>query len=103
VVSLAGRLNLIETRELIGRAALFFGPDSGPMHIAAATPTPIVAVFGPTLPAHFAPWKAEKRSLILQKDLECRPCRQRVCLTADFRCLRMITSAEAAQACAKSL
>ena len=89
VVSLAGALNLIELKEVIGRAALFVGSDSGPMHIAASTRTPIVALFGPTLPANFAPWQAE--ATIVEKDLACRPCKQRECVTGDFRCLRGIT------------
>ena len=100
VIPLAGRLNLIEIRELISRAALFVGPDSGPMHIAASTPTPIVAYFGPTLPAHFAPWRPQgNRAVILEKNLACRPCKQRECLTNDFRCLLTITPAEVFAAC----
>lgn len=95
--SLVGRLNLIELREAIGRAALFIGPDSGPMHIAASTPTPIAAVFGPTLPVHFAPWKA--RAVILQTGLDCRPCRQRKCVTGDYRCLSSVTPEQVFEAC----
>jgi ADP-heptose:LPS heptosyltransferase len=89
VLSLAGKINLIELREVIARAALYVGPDSGPMHIAATTRTPIVALFGPTLPANFSPWQAE--AAIVQKDLACRPCKQRECVTRDFRCLQRIT------------
>ncbi len=97
VPSLVGRLNLIELREAILRSALFVGPDSGPMHIAASTPTPIVAVFGPTLPEHFAPWKA--RAVVLQKAMDCRPCRQRSCVTGDYRCLKSITPEDVFAAC----
>lgn len=95
--SLSGRLNFIEIRELIRRAALFIGPDSGPMHLAASTPTPIVAYFGPTLPALFGPWRPgfdPSKTVILQRELDCRPCRQRKCVTGDFRCLRNITPDE---------
>ena len=100
MIPLAGRLNLIEIRELISRAALFVGPDSGPMHIAASTAAPIVAYFGPTLPAHFAPWRPQgNRVVILEKNLACRPCKQRECLTGDFRCLLTITPAEVFAAC----
>jgi ADP-heptose:LPS heptosyltransferase len=100
VLPLAGRLNLIEIRELIARAALYVGPDSGPMHIAASTATPIVAYFGPTLPAVFAPWRpGGGRTVILEKALECRPCRQRECVTADYRCLRAIPPADVFAAC----
>jgi lipopolysaccharide heptosyltransferase II len=101
VYGLAGRLNLIETKEIISRAALFVGPDSGPMHIAASTPTPIVALFGPTETAHFAPWRTKGRSVLIQKDVDCRPCPQRVCVTSDFRCLRSITPTDVAAACGK--
>jgi heptosyltransferase-1 len=100
---LSGRLNLIETRELIGRAVLFIGPDSGPMHIAASTATPLVALFGPTLPAHFSPWRAEDRTVILQSELDCRPCKQRDCVTGDYRCLGRITPADVLAAAARFL
>jgi len=95
--SLVGRLGLRELRHLIGLSRLFVGSDSGPMHIAATTSTPIVAYFGPTLPAHFAPWKAD--AVILEKDIPCRPCRQTECITNDFRCIRGITPEDVFNAC----
>jgi len=101
ILSLVGQINLSELGEVIGRAALFVGPDSGPMHIAATTRTPIVALFGPTLPANFSPWKAE--ATLIEKDLDCRPCKQRRCLTDDFRCIRTITPDEVLAACSKHL
>jgi len=101
LLSLVGKANLSELLEVIGRSALFVGPDSGPMHIAAAAATPIVALFGPTLPANFAPWRA--KAILIEKELECRPCKQRRCLTEDFRCLRSIQPAEVFEACQKFL
>lgn len=101
ILSLVGKINLIELRLLIARARLFVGPDSGPMHIAATTGTPIVALFGPTLPANFAPWKAE--ATLLEKPLACRPCRQRRCVSQDFRCLLTITPEEVYAACERYL
>jgi len=97
LLSLVGRLNLREAKELISHSSLFVGPDSGPMHIAASTSTPIVALFGPTLPAHFAPWQA--KSFVVEKELDCRPCKQRHCIYEDFRCLRSIEPEEVYQAC----
>lgn len=97
LVSLVGKLNLKELRHLISLSSLFVGPDSGPMHIAASTATPIVAYFGPTLPANFAPWQA--KAFVVEKELECRPCRQKHCKYEDFRCLRSITPEEVYQAC----
>ena len=92
--SYVGELDLIGTAELIRRAAVFVGPDSGPMHIAAAVGTPIVAWFGPTLPANFAPWKPAGGARIIEKVLDCRPCKQRTCVHGDFRCLQLITPEE---------
>jgi len=97
VLSLVGKLNLMELKELISRSALFVGPDSGPMHIAASTSTPIVAYFGPTLPVHFSPWKA--RFVVIEKKLACRPCKQKRCLSEDFCCLQTITPEEIFEAC----
>ena len=42
---------------LVARAALYIGGDSGPLHIAGTTTTPIVALFGPTLPERSMPWR----------------------------------------------
>jgi lipopolysaccharide heptosyltransferase II len=97
IYSLVGQLNLKELRELIFSSSLFVGPDSGPMHIAASTPTPIVAYFGPTLPANFAPWKA--KATLIEKSFDCRPCKQRQCIHRDFRCLRSIDPEEVYTAC----
>ena len=89
VVSAAG-WPLGELRALCDRASLFVGGDSGPMHVAATSDVPIVAVFGPTLPVHWAPWRPMHLPFIAIEPgpLECRPCDQRVCAPGDFRCLR---------------
>ncbi len=97
LVSLVGRLNLRELRELILKASLFVGPDSGPMHIAASTSTPIIAYFGPNLPVYNSPWKSEY--LLVEKKLDCRPCKQRQCIHEDFRCMRTISPEEVFRAC----
>jgi ADP-heptose:LPS heptosyltransferase len=91
------KFNLREIKELISRSSLFVGPDSGPMHIAASTSTPIVALFGPTLPAHFAPWQGIAH--LIEKEFDCRPCRQRQCIYEDFRCLKSIKPEEVYEAC----
>ena len=84
-----GEFDLSELRALVGRAALFIGGDSGPMHIAATTNAPVVALFGPTLPERSMPWRAAAvRALAVDAGpLPCRPCHQRHCVPGDFRCL----------------
>jgi ADP-heptose:LPS heptosyltransferase len=73
-------------------AALYIGGDSGPLHIAAASPVPIVALYGPTLPARSRPWRAAElpSAAVDAGILPCRPCDQRVCAPGDFRCLTLI-------------
>lgn len=58
-VSLAGRFTLAEALCLFRRARLMITCDSGPMHAAAALGTPVVALFGPTLPERTGPWGSE--------------------------------------------
>lgn len=56
VVSLVGRLTLDQAICLYRRARLMVTGDSGPMHVAAALGTPVIALFGPTLPEQTGPW-----------------------------------------------
>jgi ADP-heptose:LPS heptosyltransferase len=87
-----GELSLQELRAVIDRAALFIGGDSGPLHVAATSRVPIVALFGPTLPARSAPWRdpALASVAVETNGLPCRPCDQRRCEPGDFRCLTRI-------------
>ena len=88
-----GDLSLAELRALFDRAALFVGGDSGPLHVAATSAVPIVAIYGPTLPVRSAPWRdpAMVTEAVEPGALECRPCDQRVCVPGDFRCLTGIS------------
>ncbi len=51
------RSSLVEFIALIRKAMLFIGGDTGPLHLAAATGTPIVAIYGPTDPARNGPFR----------------------------------------------
>lgn len=96
---------LPELRALMDRAALFVGGDSGPMHVAAASDVPIVAVFGPTLPVHWAPWRPARLPFVAVEPgpLQCRPCDQRICAPGDFRCLRGTAPADVIDAARRLL
>jgi lipopolysaccharide heptosyltransferase II len=102
-----GDFTLPELHALIARSRLFIGGDTGPMHLAATTRTPVVGLFGPTLPAAFAPWRDPGvRTISLEiEGLPCRPCEQRVCAPGDFRCLatlppaRVVAAAEEVLQC----
>jgi predicted lipopolysaccharide heptosyltransferase III len=100
-----GEFSLAELRALLDRASLYIGGDSGPLHVAAATGVPIVGLYGPTLPARSAPWRAP--ALITESidagPLSCRPCDQRTCEPGDFRCLTTISVAQVREAAERAL
>ena len=84
-----GDIDLPGLRALVARSGVFIGGDTGPLHIAATTATPIVGLYGPTLPERSAPWR-DPRSItesLYVEGLPCRPCEQRRCEPGDFRCL----------------
>ena len=72
VVDLGGVLSLRELAALTARARLFFGVDSAPMHIASATGTPAVALFGPSSEIAWGPWRVPHR--VVTSAHPCRPC-----------------------------
>jgi heptosyltransferase-3 len=73
VTDLSGQLSLKELAALAGRASLFVGVDSAPMHIAAAMATPCVALFGPSGEIEWGPWRTAHR-IVLSDAHPCRPC-----------------------------
>ena len=90
-VSSAGELTLRASAALIQRAAVLVTNDSAPLHLATAVGTPIVALFGPTVPAFgFGP--RQPGDVTLGHDgLACRPCSKHgpeTCPLGHHRCMR---------------
>lgn len=70
----AGKLTLLQSAELIRRCRVLVSNDSAPMHLAVAMRTPVVAIFGSTVPEFgFAPY-GERDVVIETNGLSCRPC-----------------------------
>jgi len=80
---------------LLHRADLYFGGDTGPMHIAAAMGTPVVAVFGGTDPAKHAPFRKPCEVLYVKGDGKGLDPRERLRrVTPDIAydaCVRLVT------------
>lgn len=97
--------DIAEVRALVGRAAVYIGGDSGPLHVAATTTTPIVALFGPTLPERSMPWRDPQwfAEAVDAGALPCRPCHQRTCVPGDFRCLTHIAPERVVEAAQRAL
>ena len=90
---------LRELAYLLGESSMFVGGDTGPLHIAAAVGTPVVAIFGPKDPDTYGP--AGSGHQIVRREIECSPCILRTC--PDPKCMRLITADEVYEACMKIL
>ncbi|MCC6138944.1 MAG: glycosyltransferase family 9 protein, partial [Bdellovibrionaceae bacterium] len=95
VMDLCGKTNLVELTEVLAACDLLISNDSGSMHMAATTNTPIVTVFGPTvLDFGYQPWSNDFE-VVETKGLKCRPCTSHggaVCPIGTHECMKMIRS-----------
>ncbi len=71
-VNMAGKTSLTQLAALLQRANLVITGDSGPMHIAAAVNTPLIAIHGPTDPLMSGP--ISPHATVLRSDIWCSPC-----------------------------
>jgi ADP-heptose:LPS heptosyltransferase len=85
---------------LLARARVLVSGDTGVMHMATGVGTPVVALFGPTVEQFgFFPYRG--RSIVLQRDLPCRPCSSSgtpVCPLGHHRCMADLAPVEVAGA-----
>lgn len=98
-VNFCGRLNLLELAALFKRCALVIATDTGPMHLAAALGTPVVALFGPTSPVRTGPYGPGH--VVVRTGIPCSPCYKKRC--ADPKCMYEITPDLVFQAVKKRL
>jgi heptosyltransferase-2 len=93
-VSAAGALSLRASAALIQRAAVLVTNDSAPLHLATAVGTPVIALFGPTVPEFgFGP-RGEGDAALGRDGLACRPCSRhgpQRCPLGHHRCMRELT------------
>ncbi|HWR38252.1 MAG TPA: glycosyltransferase family 9 protein [Patescibacteria group bacterium] len=76
-MDLTGRTQLKELAYLLSRARACVGGDTGPMHLAAALGTPVVALMGPTNPERNGPYGNGHQVLVTPR--ECAGCWRRQC------------------------
>jgi len=72
--------------ELIRRANLFIGGDTGPLHIASILDIPTVGIYGPKDPVIYGPYHS--KAVVVRKELWCSPCKRRTC--PDPECMTSI-------------
>jgi len=93
-IVVAGDTKIGQLGALYKRSMLVLGPDSGPVHLAAAVGVPTVALFGPADPVEFGTWGDPKKHIVLTSGISCRPCRVLDWSGDDMRyhpCVRDIT------------
>ncbi len=76
-LNLAGKTTLRDLIAIFSECAVAFGPDSGPMHIAAAVGCPIVSLWGSTAAERSAPWGYA--DFAISAEIPCHPCYLREC------------------------
>ncbi|MEP6620175.1 MAG: glycosyltransferase family 9 protein [bacterium] len=92
VVNLAGRTTLAESIEVLRAAEATVAVDSGPMHLAAAVGSPVVALFGSSDPRLFRPWATIARIVASSERCHCQG--ERCALVqGEAHCMRQIMPA----------
>lgn len=87
--NLAGKTSLPEMGGIIASADILIANDSGSVHMAAATGTPTVVIFGPTNPVKIGPYGTGHQILVPATPCSCG--RQRICLHPETACIKQIS------------
>jgi heptosyltransferase II len=90
-LDLTGQTDMLLSAAIMSKARIVIANDSAPGHLAAAVDTPVVSIFGPTIPEFgFAPY-SDKSIVVDIGELECRPCSKHgdnACPRKHFKCMR---------------
>ena len=99
-LNLIGKTTVREMMAILKQCNVLITNDSGPMHVAAALGTPLVAIFGPTDHTTTSPVSSNAR--LIHKTVACAPCLLRQC-PKDHQCMKAVTAEEVFQAAAELL
>ena len=86
LLDVTGRTTLCELAAVLKRSSLLLTNDSGPMHIAVAVNTPVVAIFGPSDFRRYGPFGQFHK--VVRLDLPCSPCGQAQCPLGTHACMQ---------------
>jgi len=95
VVSMAGKLSILQSATLMKEAEMNFVNDSAPLHIASAMNAPVTAIFCSTVPKFgYVPLSDNNTIVETKEPLACRPCGlhgYKKCPKTHFKCAQSIT------------
>ncbi len=90
-IEVVGTTSLRQLLALCEKSDLFLGVDSGPVHMAAAMGTKVLALFGPARREAVGPLGANSTVITRQDDFECCPCAQIECERPGNSCMQAIS------------
>ncbi|WP_298272586.1 glycosyltransferase family 9 protein [Geobacter sp.] len=91
VIDLVGRTSLLQLGAVLRRSAVLVSGDTGPMHVATAVGTRVIALFGAADPARTGP-VGEGHLVLCARGVGCVPCRSRKCTNTRYlQCMEEIT------------
>lgn len=103
VVDLVGRTSLTELGAVLQRCKLVVSADTGPLHLATAVGTPVIALFGAADPERTGP-VGKGHVVLTAGGLSCVPCRSRSCShTPHMECMQRISVADVMEAAIRIL
>jgi heptosyltransferase-1 len=76
VVDLVGKTSIPELVEVLANAVCVISCDTGPMHLAKALDTKVIALFGPSNPKRTGPY----HGIVIKKEVNCSSCNKKQCL-----------------------
>lgn len=89
-LNLCGRVSVRESAAVMSSAELFMGPDSGPMHLAAAVGAPCACVFAARdKPGAWYPIGRANR--VIYHHVDCMQCYLETCIVQKKKCLTSVT------------
>lgn len=103
VFDMTGRTDVSALAAMLAMCDVLVCNDSGPMHLAAAIGTPVVAVFGSSQPSQTGP--AGSGHKVVREPVECSPCFARTCPLKEepYQCFNLISAKKVLEAVAESI
>jgi len=101
IISAAGQTSVLQLAALLACCHVLVTNDTGPMHVAGAVRTPVVAIFGSTDPVATGPLGAD--AAVVRAAAACSPCLRRTCPAGHYACMQAVSVAEVAAAVSAQL
>lgn len=98
VIDLVGHTSLLQLGAVLRKCSVMVSGDTGPMHLATAVGTRVIALFGAADPGRTGPVGSGNR-VIQAEGLACVPCKSRTCRAEQYmKCMDSISVDQVCQA-----